>query len=79
MAVTSTVNSNTLTIRLNNGRDEQGRIKTLNLNITNIKKEAFTQEDFQKALNIVDPLSDVLGYATYEYQLTTSTTLTKTA
>lgn len=75
MAIKTTIETNTLTIKLNNGRTDDGRQKLINVNLTNIKKSAFTQEDNAKAMAIVDKLANVFDQAIYETSLTTRATI----
>lgn len=79
MAIKTTIEANTLTIKLNNGQTDDGRQKLLNVNLTNIKKSAFTQEDNVKAMAIVDKLEDLLDRPIYETNLTTRSTIEATA
>lgn len=79
MAITTTIEANTFTLKLNNGRDEQGRQKVLNVNLTNLKKEAFTAEDMQKAMNIANALGDCFDNSILERQLTTRYTIAQSA
>lgn len=71
MAVTSTIDSNSIVIKLNDGSTADGRIKTRNVNLTGIKTTAFSSEDKQKVLNIVNLLRPILGYSVYQTILTT--------
>lgn len=71
MAVTSTVNSVTASIKLNIGTGPDGTRKTKSINISGLKKAAFSNEDKQKLMNIVDAMSPVLNYSIYETTMTT--------
>lgn len=75
MAVTSTIDSNSITIKLNGGTSASGTVKTINVNLTGIKKTAFTDEDKQKVLNIVDAISETLEYPVFSTQITTKAIL----
>lgn len=65
MAVTTTQKRVSVSIKLNNGRTDTGVQKTLSVSLGSLKTGAF---DPQKAMNIVNLLSDCFGYAILETQ-----------
>lgn len=71
MAVTSTVDSNSVVFKLNAGTSASGTMKTVNVNLTGIKKTAITEEDKQKVLNIVGSFANVFEYPVVSTQVTT--------
>lgn len=71
MAVKSTIDSNSIVFKLNDGYTSDGRVKTKNVNLTGIKTTAFSSEDKQKVLNIANLLRPVLSEPVYQIALTT--------
>lgn len=75
MAITSTIESNAVTIKLNAGVGSDGQRILKNLNLTGIKSTAFSQEDKQKLYNIVTALMPLLTYSLYNVTLTQKETI----
>ncbi|MBQ6774534.1 MAG: hypothetical protein IJP48_10820 [Synergistaceae bacterium] len=65
MAVITTQQRVSCTVKLNNGTTETGQIKTINQSLGSLKVDAF---DAQKALNIVNLLRPVLELPVYKVQ-----------
>ena len=69
MAVTNTIKRNSIYIKLNNGFTEAGLVEIVTQSLGALKTSAFTQEDLQKALNIVDALRPVIALPVYKTEL----------
>lgn len=79
MAVTTTIDSNSVVIKLNNGVSSEGKILTVNVNLTGIKSTAISDEDKQKILNIVTALSGVFDKAVTSTIITTRSSIEESA
>ena len=71
MAVTSNIDNVTAAIKLNAGTQSDGTRITKTVNIAGIKKSAFSNEDKQKLMNIVNALGIMLRYSIFNVVLTT--------
>lgn len=69
MAVTSTINRNSVFLKLNAGENENGIILTKSLSLGPVKNTAFSNEDLQKVYNIVNALLPCLAYNMYKLHL----------
>lgn len=79
MAVETTIDSNRVVIKLNDGTTSTGGIKTKNVNLTGIKKTAITEEDKQKILNIVQAYRAVVSLPVYQTVVTTASIIAEGA
>ncbi len=70
MAITLTGTRTAVNIKLNNGVDQEGKLKTVNLNLGSLKASDFTSEDCQKAMNIINALQPCLDKTVYSTQKT---------
>ena len=63
MAITLTSKKTSVSMKLNNGTDSEGKIKQIGLNLGNLKATDFTSEDAQRAQNIINALTQCLSKA----------------
>ena len=79
MAVTLTGKRTSVSMKLNNGTDEQGKIKLVSLNFGTLKSADLTGETAQKAQNIINALKPCLGKSVYSVEKTHVDTMTESA
>lgn len=72
MAITENVTKQAITMKLNNGYDAQGNIKTVNLGLGSLSATGYNA---QKALNIVEDLTACLSKSVVEVQHVQTSTL----
>lgn len=75
MAITSTTESNNVSLKLNSGTTSQGTAIVKTLNITGLKSTAFTNEDKQKIYNIVNAIMPLMSYSLISTVFTSRETL----
>ena len=63
MAVALNAKKTSVSIKLNNGLDEEGKVKTVGLNLGTLNIADFTSETAQKAQNIINALTPCLSKA----------------
>lgn len=73
MAVTETMIKNQCNMKLNNGTDASGNVKTLNQSLGTLSDTAW---DATKAMAIVEALTPCLSKSVYEVQHVVTNTLT---
>ena len=74
MAIDETVAKISVNVKLNNGTTASGSVKTVSVNLGNLKTTGFNA---QKAMNVIDALTPCLDKAVYEVQKVEVSTLTK--
>ena len=72
MAVEARINSIRCNMKLNNGLDSAGNVKTLNVSLGTLNKDAW---DAQKAMNIVELARPCFSRTVYSTEKTESDTL----
>ena len=75
MAVILMAKSTAISMKLNNGTDSKGQLKTVALNLGSLKEEDFTSEDLQKAQNIISALEPCLDKVVHHTEKTHVDTL----
>ncbi len=70
MAVSMNPKKTAVSLKLNNGTDSEGKIKTVNLNLGTLKIADFTSETAQKAQNIITALKPCLSKAVVSVEKT---------
>lgn len=73
MAVTETMIKNQCNMKLNNGTDTQGNVKTVNQSLGTLSDSGW---DATKAMDIIEALSPCLSKSVYEIQHVVTNRLT---
>ena len=79
MAISLTGKRTAVSMKLNNGTDDKGKIKLISLNLGSLKSADFSSEDAQKAQNIINALKPCLSKTVYSVEKTHVDTMTENA
>lgn len=78
MAVTSSLDKITVTLRLNNGLDPHGNVSTVNLSMPRLSTTGYggnITEGRQKIMSVIGNVENVLGKAIYQIREVQTSTL----